>query len=57
MKHEFSSTAPILRLVFAVAALSVSLSIGWWIDFLATGNTTVADGQQRTVLTAERKVH
>ena len=39
MKHEFSSTAPILRLVFAVAALSVSLSIGWWIDFLATGDS------------------
>ena len=57
MKHEFSSTAPILRLVFAVAALSVSLSIGWWIDFLATGDATVADGKQRTVLIAERKVH
>lgn len=37
MKHEFSNTAPILRLVFAVAALSVSLSIGGWIDFLASG--------------------
>ena len=36
MKHEFSNTAPILRLVFAIAALSVSLSIGGWIDFLAT---------------------
>ena len=57
MKHEFSKTAPILRLVFAVAALSVSLSIGGWINFLATGYATVADGQQRTVLTAERKVH
>jgi hypothetical protein len=38
MKHEFSNTAPILRLVFAVAALSVTLSIGGWIDFLATGD-------------------
>ncbi len=38
MKHEFSKTAPILRLVFTVAALSVSLSIGGWIDFLATGD-------------------
>ena len=57
MKHEFSSTTPILRLVFAVAALSVSLSIGGWIDFLATGDATVADGQQRTLLTAERKAH
>ena len=42
MKHEFSNTAPILRLVFAVAALSVSLSIGGWIDFLATGYAMVA---------------
>ena len=57
MKHEFSSTTPILRLVFAVAALSVTLSIGWWIDVLANGDATVADGQQRTVLTAERKAH
>ncbi len=57
MKHEFSHTAPILRLVFAVAALSVSLSIGGFIDFLATGDAMVADGHQRTVLTAERKVH
>jgi len=55
MKHEFSNTAPILRLVFAVAALSVSLSIGGWIDFLATGYATAADTQQRTVLTAQRK--
>ena len=42
MKHEFSNTAPILRLVFAVAALSVSLSIGGWIDFLASGYAVAA---------------
>ena len=43
MKHEFSNTAPILRLVFAVAALSVTLSIGGWIDFLASGYAVAAD--------------
>ena len=53
MKHEFSNTAPTLRLVFAVAALSVSLSIGGFIDFLATGYVAVADGEQPT-LTAVR---
>ena len=53
MKHEFSNTAPILRLVFAVVALSVSLSIGGFIDFLATGYVAVADGEQPT-LTAVR---
>ena len=42
MKHEFSNTAPLLRLVFAVAALSVSLSIGGWIDFLASGYAVVS---------------
>ena len=57
MKHEFSNTAPILRLVFAVAALLASLSIGGWIDFLATGYDTAADTQQRTVLTAQRKTN
>ena len=55
MKHEFSNTAPILRLVFAVAALSVSLSIGGWIDFLATGYATAANLLYGPVLTAERK--
>ena len=57
MKHEFSNTAPILRLVFAVAALSVSLSIGGQIDFLASGYAVAADLLYGPVLTAERKVH
>jgi hypothetical protein len=57
MKHEFSKTAPILRLVFAVAALSVSLSIGGWIDFLASGYAAAADLLYGPVLTAERKAH
>jgi len=57
MKHEFSSTAPTLRLVFAVAALSVTLSIGGWIDFLASGYAVAADLLYGPVLTAERKAH
>ena len=57
MKHEFSKTAPTLRLVFAVAALSVSLSIGGWIDFLASGYAVAADLLYGPVVTAERKVH
>jgi len=56
MKHEFSNTAPIVRIVFAVAALSVSLSIGGWIDFLATGFAVYAGSDHRVVLTAERKL-
>ena len=55
MKHEFSNTAPILRLVFAVAAVSATLSIGGFIDFLAVGYAVVADAQHRPVLTAARK--
>lgn len=57
MKHEFSKTAPILRLVCAVAALSMSLSIGAWIDFLASVPTVAADLLYGPVLTAERKAH
>ena len=56
MKHEFSKTAAALRLVFAVAALSATLSIGGFIDFLATGYSTLADGKPPIVLTAGRKV-
>jgi hypothetical protein len=55
MKQEFSNTAPVLRLVFAVAALFVSLSIGVFIDYLATDYVAVADGKQHTLLTAERQ--
>ena len=57
MKHEFSNEAPMLRLAFAVAALSATLSIGGFIDFLAVGYAAAADAQHRPVLTAERKVH
>ena len=54
MKHEFSNEAPMLRLVFATAALSVTLSIGGFIDFLALSYAAVAEAQQRPVQTAER---
>ena len=55
MKHKFSNTAPLVRLAFAVAALSVTLSIGGFIDFLAGGYAVVADAHHRPVLTAARK--
>ena len=53
MKHEFSKTTPLIRLAFAVAALSATLSIGGFIDFLAVGYAVVADVKHRPVLTAE----
>jgi len=36
MKHEFDKKRPLLRLTFAVAALSITLAIGGFIEFLAT---------------------
>ena len=57
MKYEFSNTAPTVRFVFAVVALSVTLSIGGWIDFLASDYALAADLLHGPVLTAERKVH
>jgi hypothetical protein len=57
MKHEYSNKAPLMRLALAVAALSVTLSIGGFIDFLAAGHAMVANEHQATVLTAERKIH
>ena len=53
MKHEFSKTAPLIRLAFAVAALSAMLSVAGFIDFLAAGYAVVADAQHRPVLIAE----
>ncbi|MBA2413319.1 MAG: hypothetical protein H0V63_10910 [Burkholderiaceae bacterium] len=47
MKHEFGNETPTLRLVFATAALSITLSVGGFIDFLA-----VAEAQQHPVQTA-----
>ena len=57
MNCEYNRKAPWMRLAFLAAALSMTLSIGGFIDFLATGYVTAADGQQHTVLTAERRVH
>jgi hypothetical protein len=56
MNCEYNRKAPLLRFACLAAALSMTLAIGGFIDFLATGYGTVADAQQRTVLTAERKV-
>lgn len=57
MNHEYNRKGSLIRFAFLAAALSMTLAIGGFIDFLATGYATVANGQQRTVLTAERKVH
>ena len=53
MKHEFSKTAPLIRLAFAIAALSATLSVAGFIDFLAGGYAVVADAEHHPVLTAE----
>jgi hypothetical protein len=53
MKHEFSNRAPLVRLAFAVAALSATVSVGVFIDFLAGGYAVVADAQHLPMLTAE----
>lgn len=42
MKEEFGRKAPLVRLAFAVVALSITLSIGGFIEFLATGYSQVA---------------
>ena len=36
MKHEVGKKRPLLRLAFATAAVFMTLSIGGFIDFLAT---------------------
>lgn len=36
MKHEFGKKGPLLRFAFAIAAVSITLSIAGFIDFLAT---------------------
>lgn len=56
MKYKLGRTAPLLRVVFAIAALSVTLSIGGLIDFLATDYVAVvADTLYGPVHTAERR--
>lgn len=53
MKHEFTNETPMLRLAFATVALTITLSIGGFIDFLALGYASIADAQ-RPVQTAEQ---
>ena len=36
MKYGFGKNGPLLRFAFAIAAVSITLSIGGFIDFLAT---------------------
>lgn len=55
MKYEYSNKAPFLRLVFAVAALSATVSLGGFIDFLATDYVGLLDAKYRPVVVAERK--
>ena len=45
-----------LRLSCAVAALSITLIIGGFIDFLAVGYVPAAETQHRPVLISERKL-
>jgi hypothetical protein len=58
MNHDYNHKAPLIRLAFVTAALSMTLSIGLFIDFLATANTAYAaqDAQshQRPVMIASR---
>ena len=53
MKHKLLNEVPMLRLVSAVTALSTTLSIGGFIDFLADSYVVVADTPPRPVLSAE----
>ena len=52
MKHEFGHKAPLVRLALAAVALSITLSIGGFIEFLATGYSEVAVSQQGRVVVA-----
>jgi hypothetical protein len=54
MQREFNNRTPLARLAFAVLALCATLSVGGFIDLLATGYST-ADSQQRAALIAERR--
>jgi hypothetical protein len=58
MNHEYRPKAPLIRFAFVVGALSMTLSVGLLIDFLATGNVAYAQEAQshqiRPVMTASR---
>ena len=53
MKHEFGHKTPLVRLALAAVALSITLSIGGFIEFLATSYSEIAVAEQgRVVVTA-----
>ena len=52
MKQEFGRKAPLVRLALAVVALSITLSIGGFIEFLAAGYSGVAVAQHGRVAVA-----
>ena len=52
MKHEFGHKEPLVRLALAVVALSITLSIGGFIEFLATGYSEVAGSHHGRVVVA-----
>lgn len=55
MKHEFRNTAPLLRVVFAAAALSATLAIGKFVDFLAVSAPVFAGNNHLPTMSAESK--
>ena len=58
MNYEYRPKAPLIRFAFVVAALSMTLSVGLFIDFLATGTVAYAQEAQshqiRPVMIASR---
>ena len=46
MNHEYRPKAPLIRFAFVVGALSMTLSVGLFIDFLAIGNVAYAQEAQ-----------
>lgn len=56
MNHEYSRKAPMIRFVFLAAALSITLSIGGFIDMLASSHLADAGEAKpaRTTLMASR---
>ncbi|MGH6608980.1 MAG: hypothetical protein ACRECQ_01865 [Burkholderiaceae bacterium] len=56
MKHGFVRKGPVIRMAFGIAAVLVTMSIGGFIDFLATDNVAlIADLLHGPLLVAERK--
>lgn len=54
MNPEFRRTAPLVRFVFAMAALSATLSVGGFIELLASDQVAQADAH-RPVIVAQRR--